>query len=387
MSTILHITMPAKARTGPPSQQQLPSAHMSIHRILLAIFVICIPYSATTYTTATQAQSVAVDSEKQTSTTANTSQKLKVMTWNLEWFYDENRNDNFSDLAKEKSSPNREAWDWRRDAIAKSIAAARPNIAAFQEVENRRVLWYLSRALQRNHQLSYFETGIEGRDFFTEQDVGYLNSAGVEVEKQTFYGFPPSLRDTDRYHSVTKHLETTITISSGGTTYPVIIFNTHLRAREEAAEIRVKQARLIRHWIAAYLNEGADVIVLGDINTEHRGNSTSDPNTEIGVLCGAETNSVADDLIDLTRMLATSDRGTHLLAGKEFDRILCSRSLMHDDPDRLDLVFSKIENLRDLCIQGDVDTPEQHWEQYWEMAADQRDLSDHLPIMATFELK
>ena len=357
---------------------------MPENHFLRLLFAVCILSPVTALNRVTQAQSSTKVSNDPSP--AGTKQ-LKVMTWNLEWFYDENQGDNFSDLAKEKSSPNRASWDWRRDAIAKSIAEARPDIAAFQEVENRRVLWYLSRAIQRNHRLSYFETCIEGRDFFTEQDVGYLTSSEIEVRKETFHGFPPSLRATGQFHSVTKHLETTITLMAEGKSYPVIVFNTHLRAREEAAEIRAKQARLIRHWISDYLTKGMDVIVLGDINTEHRGDLTDDPGTEIGILCGAETEQLDDDLIDLTRKLALSNRGTHLLAGKEFDRILCSRSLMHDDPNQLDLVFSNIENLGELCIQGDADTAEQHWDKYWELADDQRDLSDHLPIMATFELR
>ncbi len=32
---------------------------------------------------------------------------LTVMTWNLEWFFDDNAGDNFSELAKEKASPSR----------------------------------------------------------------------------------------------------------------------------------------------------------------------------------------------------------------------------------------------------------------------------------------
>ena len=97
---------------------------------------------------------------------------LSVMTWNLEWFYDENPGDNFSRLAREKSAPDRGKWDWRRDAIANRIAGVRPTVVAVQEIENRRVLYYLTRALSRNHQLSYNEYALEGRDFFTEQDVG-----------------------------------------------------------------------------------------------------------------------------------------------------------------------------------------------------------------------
>ena len=43
---------------------------------------------------------------------------FSIMTWNLEWFYDEHVDDNYSQLAKEKSAPSRHDWEWRRDAVA-----------------------------------------------------------------------------------------------------------------------------------------------------------------------------------------------------------------------------------------------------------------------------
>ncbi len=312
---------------------------------------------------------------------------LKVMTWNLEWFYDENQNDNYSDLAKEKAAPSRQAWDWRRDSVAESLSRVQPDVIALQEIENRRVLWYLSSAMKRNYQQNYFETCIEGRDFFTEQDVGFLTSSNTEVISESFHGFPPSLRQDDRYYSVTKHLQTTIHFVHDGERYPVVIFNTHLRSRAEAAEIRIKQARSIKLWLAETIRSGADVIVLGDINTEQVGDITRTAPTDMMILCGLDTEDPADDLVDLTRSLSIQDRQTHLIEGKEFDRILCSQSLIEDDPTRKDLVFAKIENLKQLCIKQKKDTQEQHWDHYWDQPTEERDLSDHLPLMATFELK
>ena len=311
---------------------------------------------------------------------------LKVMTWNLEWFFDENASDNYSALAKEKSTPSREQWDWRRDAVSDSLAKYRPDIAAFQEIENRRVLWYLTRSLQRNHQLRYLETALEGRDVSTEQDVGMITSESVEIISEMMHGYTPSLRATKSFQSVTKHLQAEVAFEFNGISHPVIIFNTHLRARPEAAELRIKQARLIHRWIKKTLESGANVLVLGDINTEHTGDEIT-ARTDIGVLCGMETAERTDDLIDLTRNLAPSDRQTHLLPGKEFDRILCSRSLIEDTPNVPDLVFKSIETIAQASIRGSKDTPEQHWDHYWQITDDQRDLSDHLPVMASFEVR
>jgi hypothetical protein len=85
--------------------------------------------------------------------------------------------------------------------------------------------------------------------------------------------------------------------------------------------------------------------------------------------------------------LPPSQRQTHLLAGREFDRILVSPSLLEDKPGVPDLVFKKIEIRRDLAIRGAADTPSQHWDDQWETTNKHLDLSDHYPVIATFEVK
>ena len=311
---------------------------------------------------------------------------LTVMTWNLEWFYDENSGDNFSRLAREKSAPDRGKWDWRRDAIADRIAGVRPTVVAVQEIENRRVLYYLTRALSRNHQLSYNEYALEGRDFFTEQDVGYLVRRPADVAALIQRGYVQRLRSTNQFYDVSKHLFAEIEFQDGSDVHRVLILNIHLRAKPEGEAFRRRQARLMQHWVAEVVSAGRDVIVLGDFNSEETADQTL-ADSDLGIAAGLQTPSPNDDLIDLNLRLPRSSRQTHMLPGRQYDRILCSRSLLEDDPSKPDLVFSKIENLREMCIQGEADDPEQHWNDYWSLAEDQRDLSDHYPVMATFEIR
>ena len=310
---------------------------------------------------------------------------LSVMTWNLEWFFDDNAGDNFSDLAKDKASPSRAEWNWKRDAVADSIAKANPSILALQEVENRRVLWYLARTLMENHKLPYDEVGIESRDHFTEQDVGFLFRPPVDVLTLIQGMYPKRLRSTNQYFDLSKHLHGVFEYEQDGTTETVIVLNVHFRSRAEATDKRTRQARLLHSWIASAIGEGQNVIALGDFNTEFKGNRTGEKN-EIGIACGLETADTKDDLVDLHLKLPNSDRPTHLLGG-QYDRILCSRSLIEDNPKRPDLVFSKIEVLRDLAIRNGQDSPKQHWDNYWKMPESDRDLSDHYPVMATFEMR
>ena len=172
----------------------------------------------------------------------------------------------------------------------------------------------------------------------------------------------------------------------GGEIYRVLILNVHLRAKPEGESFRIRQARLMHRWVSDAVRAGRDVIVLGDLNTEETGLKTR-PESDLGVASGLETADTADDLIDLNLRLPADNRQTHMLPGRQYDRILCSRSLIEDDPSKPDLVFSKIEVLRALCVRGAADEPQQHWDEYWSLPDDQRDLSDHYPVMATFEVR
>jgi endonuclease/exonuclease/phosphatase family metal-dependent hydrolase len=316
----------------------------------------------------------------------NPPEKLTVMTWNLEWFYDDLPGDNYSKLAREKSAPDRAAWDWHRDAVARSISKSRPTILAVQEVENRRVLWYLTRALARDHSLQYQELSNEGRDHFTEQDVGLLFRRPAEVLSTVQFMQTQRMIASKRYYDVAKHLLGVFEFPVGGDVERVMVMNVHLRSRAEGESLRIRQARLIHHWLREAIQRGENVIVLGDTNTEERG-GVMRAESDVGILCGRETETTQDDLHDLHHRLPRGQRQTHLLADRQFDRILVSQSLLDDDPDRPDLVFESIGVFPELAVQGQPDIPEEHWDRFWELSPDQRDLSDHYPVQATFTVR
>jgi hypothetical protein len=321
---------------------------------------------------------------------------FRVMSWNLEWFYDDEPADNYSNLAKEQSAPSRAQWDWKRDSVASAISVAKPSIAAFQEVENRRVLWYLTRALSREHSLSFREICLEGDDVFTEQDVGFVYRTGgdaasrspllIEPVLASVFGRTTAMMKDSQTAEVSKHVVVEYEVTRGDVSERVTIANLHLRAREEAVAIRTKQARTMHAWLADKIRSGENVIALGDFNTEEIIVPAA-AGTDMHAVCGQETPDADDDLYDLHEHLAAGQRQTHLLNGKAFDRILVSKSLLEDAPDRVDLVFTKIERLKDLAINGAVDQPDEHWNGYWQMDDAERDISDHWPIMATFEFK
>src|SRR3954451_12074702 len=131
-------------------------------------------------------------------------EKLVIATWNLEWFFDEHTGDNYQDLPKQQSAPSREDWDWKLAGVAKAIAELKPTIIALQEVENRRVLFYLTRKLKTDHNLDYTVAFIEGDDYFTEQDVAVLAQSGLvgfAFKRQTKEMF-----DSEQFYNVSKHI-------------------------------------------------------------------------------------------------------------------------------------------------------------------------------------
>ena len=183
-------------------------------------------------------------------------QTFSVMTWNLEWFYDDYDGDNFSELAKEKSTPSRRQWEWRRDAVAQAIGRVSPSVVAVQEVESRRVLWYLTRSLDREQHQKYQELGIESGDHFTEQDVGFLFRSPVDVLSISQRMQTRQMKASQQFYNLTKHLVGVFQIPVGTpasgldsngidqgnqNVETITVLNLHLRANEEAEPLRRRQ--------------------------------------------------------------------------------------------------------------------------------------------------
>jgi endonuclease/exonuclease/phosphatase family metal-dependent hydrolase len=303
-----------------------------------------------------------------------------VATWNVEWMFDEYTGDNYAELAREQSAPNRAEWEWKRDGVAAAIAEMNPTILGLQEIEGQRTLYYLDQRLNKAHQLNFRTAFIQGGDYYTEQDVALMYRSGLvkywrcEQSKEMW--------DSKQYYNVQKHVFGEFQWGTGRNGESLVVLSVHFRAMPKAAAIRVKQARLVRHWIAELLQRQANVVVLGDFNTEESFLETTST-SEMGILRGLDTVDDSDDLVDLHQYLEQDQRGTHLLPGKQFDRILVSQSLIENDPGRKDLVFRSIELRKDVVVRGKRQDAD-HWNKYYDIPQQERDLSDHYPLVAKF---
>ncbi len=308
-------------------------------------------------------------------------ERIVIGTWNLEWFFDHDQSDNKSPLAKKLSAPSKADWNWRIRETAKVIAAVNPTIMALQEVENEKVVLDLTEQLRIAHDLEYQVAFIEGRDTYTEQDVALIYQSGL-VHKQRLHQ-TDEMFNSKRYYNLSKHLFATFRWTQDGKTHEITLCNVHLRAGTRGEEPRLRQCRLINYWIQPHLQKNANVIVLGDINTLCQCHDYT-LRQDLAVLCGKKTDDQPGDLIDLHTRLKPSERSTHL-GGKQFDHILVSPELLLDSPQRPDLAFQNIVRRKDLVLRGEQD--KDHYNIFYEIQESERDVSDHYPVVATFEIK
>ena len=305
--------------------------------------------------------------------------RLVVMTWNVEWMFDHDRSDNKSDLSKQQSAPSADYWKWKVAAVAKAIAACDATIVALQEIEGSQTLNDIANELRIKHKLVYRTAFIQGSDTFTEQDVGILQRSGLSNYRR--YEQSKAMFDSKQYYNLSKHLVAEFRWADVAS--PLTIINMHLRATAESETERTKQGRLARWWLEPQLGAGQDVIFLGDVNSEH----------PVGDLAGEMKYFVAGDspnlpqCVDLLGKVPENARQTHLILPKQFDRIVVSPSLIADDPAARDWVFSGIAVRPDLVIVGAGKDGDAHWDGRLTMATSELDVSDHAPVVATFELK
>jgi endonuclease/exonuclease/phosphatase family metal-dependent hydrolase len=306
---------------------------------------------------------------------------LRVMSWNVEWMFDDNPSDNLSELAREQSAPSSAHWQAKLGRVAEVIAAAKPDIVALQEIEGRQTLTALSEQLRTAHRRTYRHAFIEGNDSFTEQDVGLLYRSGLIAFRR--HEQSKAMFESQQYYHVSKHLVCEFRWKDIAS--PLTIMNVHLRATPEAEDLRVRQARLLRQWMSLELAAGQDVIILGDFNSEYfarPASGTSEPAGEVAILLGHKDQP---SLSDLLGHVTGSHLSTHVILEKQFDRIFASQSLMEDGPGK-DWTFEKLEIITAGVIRGQRDGAE-HWSK--RLSESQEDLkeidvSDHFPVVATF---
>lgn len=307
-------------------------------------------------------------------------EKLVVMSWNVEWMFDHDKSDNLSDLAKEQSAPSAGYWQWKVSAVANAIAQCDPTVVALQEIEGSQTLADIVKELRDKHQLAYRAAFVQGSDSFTEQDVGILQKTGLVNYGR--YEQSKTMFDSGLFYNVSKHIVAEFRWADVSS--PLTLLNMHLRATADAEKERSRQGRLARFWLERQLDAGEDVIFLGDLNSEH---PVGEIAGEMQFLVDGGQPQNPPQLVDLLANAPAQSRRTHLILDKQLDRILVSPSLMTDDPNARDWVFTSMAVRSELVIQGQGNDGPAHWDGRLTMRTSELDISDHAPVIATFELR
>jgi len=308
---------------------------------------------------------------------------LTIATWNLEWFFDDFKANNRSDLAKEQSSPSSEEWQWKLYSVAAAIAKFQPTILAVQEIEDRSVMNALTKALKDKHNLTYRVAFIEGFDSATEQDVAIIYRSGlVEFSRREQ---TQEMFNSKEFYNLSKHIFARFEWQANGKTEILTALVLHLRATAEAADLRRQQAKLAHAWMSAGIEAGENRVILGDFNVEEMAGNVTSSGDGMYDLMGLRTDKTTDDLFDLLELAPPNKRQTHLILEKQFDRILVSKPMLATTSGP-GIKFVSIDVLSQHNIRGtgvDLD----HWDTRYTKDRAERDLSDHHPVMATFEFR
>jgi endonuclease/exonuclease/phosphatase family metal-dependent hydrolase len=309
-------------------------------------------------------------------------ESLTIATWNLEWFFDDVKQNNKSDTAREQSAPSREEWEWKLHTAAAAIAKFKPTILAVQEIEDRDVMTELTKALKDQHNLSYRVAFIEGYDRATEQDVAILFQSGlVEFSRREQTN---EMFRSNEYYNLSKHLIGRFEWQVGPRTESLVLLNVHLRATAEAADVRKKQCKLAHEWMRKRIEDGENIVILGDLNVEEMAGNVTAEGDGLFQLLGKGNANPKDDLVDLLETAPADQRRTHLILEKQFDRILASQNVANKEGSGIH--FQKIEVLSKVNIRGtgpDLD----HWDTRYTKDRAERDISDHHPVIATFVIR
>lgn len=308
--------------------------------------------------------------------------QISVATWNLKWFFDSDTSDNTKNPAIENSAPDANMFTWKLTNVANVIASMSPTIIGLQEIEDRQVLESLTARLSSQHNLNYGIAFTQGLDTGTEQDVAILYRQ--DTAELLFYGrrYTPRaiIQETD-FKDLSKHLVAHFRWGGNRSDAEYLtVIVVHLRA-SGGAPVRMRQARTLRHWLNEYIEHEENVIVLGDFNTKKRFGSSTEAQSGVGIIRGLGTPTDEDDLYDLNNDLVLDDRATFRRSNDQLDRLLLTQSLISDF-DYKDLVFNSVANRRDLVVQGVEDVS--HTD-YWGINNNERDYSDHFPLIATFD--
>ena len=195
-----------------------------------------------------------------------------------------------------------------RDAVGRAIRQLDADVVVVTEVESLRTLeLLLDESLSG---LGYTATLVDGRDTFTGQDVGLLSRVPVEAAGRTDVRVPVGAGDET--YGVSKNLWARMTLAGR----PVTLVGVHFLARPDDVSRRDRreaQAEVVRLLVAAEVEAGRDVVVLGDLNDHDESvpdRAGSRPITDVLATIKAAGPGPEDNLVNVLADVPQAERFT-----------------------------------------------------------------------------
>jgi endonuclease/exonuclease/phosphatase family metal-dependent hydrolase len=256
--------------------------------------------------------------------------------------------------------------------VAAYLATVAPDFVSLAEIEDAAMLDRLNEKLGGG----YHPVFVQGTDEYTGQDVAALSGVPViesgRSDAQVRYPVPESqLRAPQGVEEAAKHFWVTTEIA--GTS--VVLIGLHLLAYPDDLQRvtrREAQASVIRDLARRFLEEGHEVIVLGDVNDfdadvcDAAGN---EPRSCVDrLLKDVDPDREGDELINVCDRLEPSDRYSYW-----YDRNRNGIDDGDEEHSQIDHMFVS-RGLEPYLVEVRIDR-----------AYEARTVSDHWPIVATFE--
>ena len=159
------------------------------------------------------------------------------------------------------------------DSVAAYLVGLKADVLGLTEVGDKKALQTLVEALKRyGSTYSYLEVGAS-QDTETGQHVAILSKYPLSDVVPFFPNrglyFIESDYDRTRETGISKGMKAAVTVK--GRVYQVFVF--HLKSErggEESDQKRLMQAEIARRVTLPYLQQGAQVVIMGDLNVEKR---------------------------------------------------------------------------------------------------------------------
>ncbi len=292
---------------------------------------------------------------------------FKVVALNACWLFDGVGEESFSTAPQSPEEAEAHLAD-----VALYLASVDPDFVSVAEIEDDGMLDRLNEKLGGD----YHRIFVQGTDDYTGQDVAGLSRFPVveigRSDAQVRYPIPESqLRAPRGIEEVYKHYWATTAV--GGKT--IALIGLHLLAYPDELDRVVRreaQASIIRDLAKGFLDEGYEVIILGDVNDfdidvcDAAGN---EPRSCVDrLLKDVDPNREGDELVNVCNRLEQCERYTYW-----YDRNRNGIDDGDEEHSQIDHIYVSqglIPHLIDVRIDHVYEA---------------RTVSDHWPVIATFE--